>query len=202
MCEKSMNKLIHTTVFALLLVVAAACTSSQPPLEYVGPNMVKGPSIKAQRADCRMEMNQKDPDCIRGMRVPPKGTVPTHYEPYAYPEDPEAAGRMLKNPLRPTQAMLQKGQTLFNTYCAVCHGTTGDGDGYIVPKFRRPPTLFSDKVTQWPDGRLFHVITRGQNDMPSYASQISAEERWAIVHYVRVLQRAQHPTDADLKRIK
>lgn len=191
----------YTTSFFLLLTVAA-CTSSQPPLDYIGPNMVKGPSIKAQRADCRMDAESKDPHCIRGMRVPPKGSIPHNYEPYAYPEDPERAGKMLKNPLRPTKAILQRGLILFNTYCAVCHGATGDGSGYIVPKFPQPPTLYSEKVTNWSDGRIFHVITRGQNLMPSYASQVSADERWAIVHFVRALQRAAHPSDADMKRLK
>lgn len=108
---------------------------------------------------------------------------------------------MLKNPLRPTPAMLQRGQVLYTTYCNVCHGPTGDGAGSIVPKFPQPPPLFSEKVSGWPDGRLFHVITRGQNLMPSYASQLSADERWAVIQYLRVLQRAAHPTAADLKAI-
>ena len=73
------------------------------------------------------------------------------------------------------------------------------GDGSIVPKFPRPPSLQSDKVRQWADGRIFHTITIGQNLMPSYATQISAGDRWAIIHYVRALQRAKHPTAEDLK---
>lgn len=165
--------------------------------------MVDGPSVKAQREDCRMNMDAKNPDCVRGVRVPPQGTIPANFEPYAYAKDEgELAGRMLHNPLRPTKAVLERGQKLFDTYCAVCHGTKGDGAGFIVPKFPQPPPLFSDKVTQWPDGRIFHVMTRGQNLMPSYASQMTADERWAVVHYVRVLQRAAHPKDADLKRLR
>jgi mono/diheme cytochrome c family protein len=61
-----------------------------------------------------------------------------------------------------------------------------------------PPSLLSEKVRAWPDSRIFHIITRGQNLMPSYASQILPEDRWAAVHYVRALQRAAHPTAADL----
>ncbi|NMB83371.1 MAG: cytochrome c, partial [Ignavibacteria bacterium] len=51
----------------------------------------------------------------------------------------------------------------------------------------------------WKDGRLFHVITDGQNIMPSYSSQITTEERWAIVHYIRVLERALNAKESDLK---
>jgi len=195
-CATFKNSILITS-----LLVMAACTSSKPPLEYIGPNMVKGPSLKAQRADCYMFKDSNDPHCIRGPRMPVEGTIPTNFEPYPYPNDAEAAGRLLKNPLRPTKAILERGQILFDTYCAVCHGNTGDGNGYIVPKFPQPPTLASDKVTNWTDGRIFHVITMGQNLMPSYASQVTADERWAIINYVRVLQRAAHPSAADLKAV-
>jgi mono/diheme cytochrome c family protein len=84
------------------------------------------------------------------------------------------------------------------TYCVVCHGPKGDGQGYIVPKFPMPPSLYSPKVTNWPDGRIYHVITHGQNLMPSYASQILPEDRWAVIHYVRALERAANPLPQDL----
>ncbi len=193
----------HKYKMLLLVISMTACTSSRPPLDYVGPNMVDGPSVKAQREDCRMNMDNKDSKCIRGVRMPPKDTVPADFEPYPYSKDEgELAGKMLHNPLRPTKAILLRGQKLFETYCVVCHGQRGDGAGSIVPKFPQPPPLFSEKVTKWPDGQIFHVMTRGQNLMPQYASQMTAEERWAAVNYVRVLQRAAHPQDADLKNLQ
>lgn len=207
-CEKFMNKfnIFSATRIAFTVIVVlggVACTSSKPPLDYIGPNMVDGPSIKPQHADCRMDMNTKDPKCIRGLRMPPEGTIPNNFEPYPYSKDDgDLAGKALHNPLRPTKAVLLRGQKLYETYCVVCHGPKGDGAGYIVPKFPQPPPLFSEKVTKWSDGRIFHVLTRGQNLMPSYASQVTADERWAIINYVRVLQRAAHPSDADLKALQ
>jgi mono/diheme cytochrome c family protein len=62
-----------------------------------------------------------------------------------------------------------------------------------------PPSLLSPKVSGWPDGRIFHTVTRGQNLMPSYASQILPEDRWAVILYVRALERAAHPGVQDLK---
>jgi mono/diheme cytochrome c family protein len=62
-----------------------------------------------------------------------------------------------------------------------------------------PPVLYSDKVMAWPDGRIYHTITLGQGLMPSYATQILPEQRWAIVYYVRALQKAAHPTPQDLQ---
>jgi mono/diheme cytochrome c family protein len=138
-----------------------------------------------------------------GMRVPPAGTVSINApEAYRYANDPEAAGRDLKNPVARTKPMLLKGQTLYNTYCMVCHGVRGEGNGTIVPKFPQPPTLHSDKVRGWTDGRIYHVLTVGQNLMPSYASQLDPQERWAVINYVRVLQRALNPTDADIREIE
>jgi mono/diheme cytochrome c family protein len=54
-------------------------------------------------------------------------------------------------------------------------------------------------VRDWPDGNVYHVITEGQNVMPGYGSQISREDRWAIIHYIRVLQRAHNAKESDLK---
>jgi mono/diheme cytochrome c family protein len=62
-----------------------------------------------------------------------------------------------------------------------------------------PPSLLSQKVSQWPDGRIYHLITRGQNLMPSYASQILPEDRWAVIQYVRALERAANPLPQDLR---
>ena len=149
------------------------------------PSMVFSPAIKAQE--------------LGSMRPPVAGTVPRGFQPYQFANDPDAAGRELKNPLRRTTDVLARGKVMFETYCMVCHGVAAEGDGSIVPKFPRPPTLHSDKVTQWTDGRIYHVISIGQNLMPSYASQIDQGDRWAIIHYVRALQRSKNPTAEDLK---
>jgi hypothetical protein len=54
-------------------------------------------------------------------------------------------------------------------------------------------------VSGWPDGRIYHVVTRGQNLMPNYASQILPEDRWAVIHYIRALERSAHPEPQDLR---
>jgi mono/diheme cytochrome c family protein len=170
---------------AAVSVALAGCGRHEKPNFIYMPDMVYSQALKAQEPGA--------------MRVPPKGTVPRGFKPYAYAKDPEAAGRELKNPLRRTMATMARGQVMFNTHCMVCHGPAGEGDGSIVPKFPRPPSLQSDKVRGWPDGRIFHVATAGQNLMPAYASQVSPEDRWAIVHYIRALQRSKNPTADDLR---
>ncbi len=171
-------------VLSTLVLIGIGCRHEEPNVIYM-PDMVYSPALKAQAEG--------------SMKMPIQGTVPRNYEPYAYAQDPELAGKELKNPLRPTALVLARGKHIFNTYCIVCHGPSGEGDGSVVPKFPRPPSLQSDKVRKWPDGSIYHTVTMGQNLMPSYASQISPGDRWAAIHYVRVLQRSKHPTAEDLK---
>ncbi len=170
-----------------MLAGLSACTHEKPNFIYM-PDMVYSPAIKAQSEG--------------SMLPPPKGTVPHDFVKYSYAHEDKAevVGVNNKNPLRPTLKVLHRGQTLFNTYCIVCHGPNGEGDGSIVPKFPRPPSLQSDKVRAWADGNIYHVISAGQNLMPSYASQIAPNDRWSIIYYVRALQRSKHPTPEDLKK--
>ncbi len=128
----------------------------------------------------------------------PAGTVSRESSSYPY-RDVEVAGRELKNPLLPTEKNLKRGEFVFNTYCITCHGPRGEGDGHIVPKYPRPPTLQSDKIRNYRDGSIYHVITMGQNLMPSYAAQVEPMDRWALIHYIRALQRSKNPLPQDLK---
>lgn len=179
-------------IFSTLLLVA--CSKSKPTWEYM-PDMANQPSLKFQKYDSNLPHH-------RSMLTPPPGTIPRNYQPYSYKEDPERAGLELKNPLPRTEEVLLTGQRVFNTYCIVCHGPQGLGNGSVVPPFPKPPSLHSEKVRNWPDGRVYHVITMGQNLMPSYASQIEPEARWAVIHYIRALQRAENATKEDVETYK
>ena len=134
-----------------------------------------------------------------GMRPPVEGTVARGFLPYPFKGKPDEAGKNLVNPLLPTSANLDRGKTKFLTYCSPCHGNFGRGDSRLRGQFPNPPTLHSDKVRNWPDGNIYHVITEGQNVMPSYASQVPRDDRWAIILYIRALQRAQNAKESDLK---
>jgi mono/diheme cytochrome c family protein len=134
-----------------------------------------------------------------GMRRPVEGTVARGFLPYAFKGKPDEAGRFLANPLLPTKEVLERGKSRYMTFCSPCHGNFGRGDSRLQGQFPNPPTLHSDKVRNWPAGNIYHVMTDGQNIMPSYATQISKDDRWAIVQYIRVLQRAQNAKESDLK---
>ncbi len=137
----------------------------------------------------------------RGMRLPVEGSVARGFIPYPYMGEvnPE---EVLSNPYLPTKENLELGQRKYLTYCSPCHGNFGDGDSRLNGQFPNPPTLHSNRAREFNDGMIYHIVTNGQNIMPSYASQVTREERWAIVNYIRVLQRAKNANDSDLELIK
>ncbi|MGE5679764.1 MAG: quinol:electron acceptor oxidoreductase subunit ActD [Bacillota bacterium] len=134
-----------------------------------------------------------------GMRPPVQGTVARGYFPYLYSGNQPAASKYMVNPLLPTKEVLSLGQQRFDTFCSPCHGYTGKGDSRLRGQFPNPPSLHSEKVRNYQDGDIYHIITEGQNIMPSYAKQITREERWAIILYLRALQRSQNAKETDIK---
>ena len=96
-------------------------------------------------------------------------------------------------PLVADARVMARGQERFDIYCSPCHGRTGQGDGMVVRRgFRRPPSFHEDRLRNAPIGHLFDVITNGFGAMPSYRKQVPADDRWAIISYIRVLQLSQN----------
>jgi mono/diheme cytochrome c family protein len=89
-------------------------------------------------------------------------------------------------------AALARGRARFDVTCAVCHGLLGDGESQVAlsMSLRRPPSLHAYRDV--PDGHLYRVITEGFGLMPSYGAELSVEDRWAVVAYVRALQLSQY----------
>ncbi|MEO8666814.1 MAG: quinol:electron acceptor oxidoreductase subunit ActD [Ignavibacteria bacterium] len=135
-----------------------------------------------------------------GMREPVNGTVARGFLPYEFQGMPDSSVRYMSNPLAVSKKVLERGQERFNIYCSPCHGYFGDGDGRLKGQFPKPPSLHSTKVSNWPDGNIYHVITNGQNVMPSYAEQVSRDDRWSIIHYIRALQKSKNAKDEELPK--
>jgi mono/diheme cytochrome c family protein len=102
-------------------------------------------------------------------------------------------------PFAVDQRVMARGRERFDIHCSPCHGRTGQGDGMVVRRgYRRPPSYHQDRLRDAPVGHFFDVITNGFGAMPEYASQIKAEDRWAIVAYVRALQLSEHASLTDI----
>lgn len=103
-------------------------------------------------------------------------------------------------------ATMQRGQERFNIYCATCHGLGGDGDGLITQRaleleqgtWVKPVSFHTDAVRDQPVGRLFHSVTYGVRKMPPLGDLIPVKDRWAILMYVRALQRSRNASVQDV----
>ena len=132
-----------------------------------------------------------------GMRMPVKGTVTRIALPFEVEEPDAAAG--LGNPLPRTEAVLRHGRSLFNDHCSVCHGILGNGRPTLTAAYgAQPANLQAKNIADLPDGEMYYVIMKGKNAMPSYAADLDQDERWAVLHYVRALERAQNAKDEDV----
>jgi len=103
-------------------------------------------------------------------------------------------------PFQITMSVLERGQQRYEIFCTPCHDFLGTGQGMAVRRgFRRPPPSFhDDRLRQAPPGHFFDVITNGFGAMPSYAAQVPAQDRWAIIAYLRALQLSRNATSADV----
>jgi mono/diheme cytochrome c family protein len=192
--------------------------STGSPIE-VFPDMVRQPKVKAQAplgffADGR------------GNRVPVTGTVPMGYDmpqaghapggeettavlPHSrlsfsegtdYPNTGKMGDRWGTGlPTQITVELMERGQQRFTINCAVCHGATAAGNG--VTKQYGLATVVSlqdERIRKMADGEIFNTITNGKNTMLAYGPNITVADRWAIIAYVRALQRSQNATAADV----
>lgn len=119
----------------------------------------------------------------RTMQPPPAGTVPV-----------DAQLDATRNPYANDKGAAARGEWVFRTYCATCHGPTGMGDGPVTRRGVPAPTsLKSDRVRALTDRELFDLISGGRGKMPPYARMIAAEDRWKAVIEVRKLSREDAP---------
>ncbi|NOX45452.1 MAG: c-type cytochrome [Chlorobi bacterium] len=127
------------------------------------------------------------------MQAPVEGTVPREMIPYPYKrvfEDQQKAAETLVNPMQADKETLEKGKEEFDIFCAVCHGFKGKGDGhlYTAKLFAAKPSDLTASFTQEkPDGEIYHIMTVGSLSglMGAHGSQISPENRWKIVTYIK-----------------
>lgn len=137
------------------------------------------------------------------LQTPVPGTLPRGFAPFPYANTPEEAiraGKELRNPLDATAART-RGAVVFQNFCTPCHGATLRGDGPVAQRgFPAPPNLKSEKSMNLPEGQVFHILTFGQKNMPSYASQLTVRDRWSVISYLRSVQDEARAAVQETKR--
>ena len=192
--------------------------STQPPFE-VFPDMVRQPKVRAQAP---LDLFADG----RGPRLPVAGTVPIGYEmpkpikaespsaqigPWSHPHADFGTGTDYYNtgkmgdhwgtgiPVPVTPELMERGQQRFNITCAMCHGASAAGNG-ITKQYGLATvvSLQDERLSKMSDGEIFNTITNGKNTMMAYGPNIIVPDRWAIIAYLRALQRSQNATTADV----
>jgi len=183
--------------FLLLAVLASVAASwllssdpTKPNFEFL-PQMAHSPRYNSFAPNPIFgdgsTLQRPDPGTI------PRGYVPLHYA--ATQQDAVRAGEELKSPLEADNVRArQRGEFVFANFCAVCHGAGGAGNGTVPQRgYPAPPSLLLEHAIKMKDGQMFHLFSYGQNNMPSYASQLSREDRWNVILYLRAMQKALPP---------
>ena len=187
MKRKSLRPALALAAFLSVLILATRRDLTRPNTHLFW-DMIRSPAVHSQQASPFFADG-------RAMRVAPAGTVargekPLRFAPGA--EERERAGRELKNPFPPSYEVMTRGKKVFEAYCQHCHGLSGLGDGAVAkafPSFSYP--LASKSTYDLPDGTIFHIITYGRNLMPAHGSQVTVDDRWKVIHYLRDLQRQE-----------
>ena len=178
---------------AMFALVLAGCGSNRTPPIQVFPDMKDQPKYLPQTASRFFGDG-------RELRRPVPGTVARGYLKeddvfYTGMRD----GSFAANPLPLDRETLGRGQERFNIYCAPCHDRTGSGRGIVALRGSWLAfDLTETRIRQMPDGQIFDTITHGKRTMPAYRFQVGERARWAIVLYIRALERAASGTLADV----
>ncbi len=170
---------------------------------HINPNMDRQPKFIGQQKNTLFE-NQMS------MRPLIAGTVPRGFlhEDQAFFRGMDENGEPVTTmPIPVTRDVLLRGQERYDIYCTVCHGASGDGKGIIMVGndgkgygYIPAPNYHTERFFEMPDGHYFDIISNGTptGTMPGYATQIPVADRWAIVAYIRALQRSQNAAGSDL----
>ena len=182
--QRVLSALALTSVVALT-GCARGCTSSRPPI-HINPSMDDQPKVLPQTASTFFNDGAS-------MRQPVPGTVPIGglKEDAAFFTGRGSDGKFVATiPVTVDEALLERGRQRYVIYCQPCHDARGDGKGILFQRGNIPTAnLHQDRILKNPDGLIFDVITNGLALMPAYRWPIPPADRWAIIAYVRELER-------------
>ncbi len=198
---------IQSNLFAVRLVIAGVAltamsgcikNSQSPGYEYT-PDMYRSPAVEAyvDYGEVKDTLDLEKMNSISA-RKPVAGTIAytdnaLNDMPYTIPntqEGYELSATMIATPLIETEEVIAKGKLIYENFCVQCHGKEGAGNGLVVEKGGHPaPGAYNGALKELPEGKMFHTLTYGKGVMGSHASQLTKEERWQVISYVKVLQK-------------
>lgn len=200
-----MRQVYLITLFVCVLLVSLlgfrGTPFTLPPLdvfpEWAFPGMKYQPKLRPQSESAFFADGRAD-------RVPPANTVARgmlREDDHLY-RGKNATGAFaagIPAGLTVDLKFVERGRDRYQIYCAPCHGAVGDGNG-ITKRYGMgaTPSYHDARLRDMPEGEIYNTISNGKNTMMPYADKLVPEDRWAVVAYVRALQRAQQGRTADV----
>ena len=192
------------SVFILLCVVVVSIAgfrgdkSRRPPIELF-PDMDRQPKLRPQTHSSFFPDQLSSRLPVEGAIARSRPVVLGGKEIYPFEDDPLNTGRIpgATNfvetiPLPLTEQLLARGQQRYAINCAPCHGAAGDGKGITGRYGMIAMANFHDaRLVKMPDGEIFNTITYGKNLMGAYGPNVTVTDRWAIIAYIRALERSR-----------
>jgi mono/diheme cytochrome c family protein len=193
--------LVALSFVPLALIARARVSNSPRPRLHLVPDMDSQPKFKPQAANPMFADTRAARPQVAGTVA--RGQWPRDEALHVGRVDGEWVSAF---PVPLTEPLLRRGQERYGIYCAPCHGLSGYGDGPVSVRAERlqegtwtPSSSFHTELVRGrPAGHLYNTIANGIRTMPAYGAQIPVDDRWAIVAYVRALQRSQHAPLADV----
>jgi len=182
-------------------------TSRKPPFE-IFPDMDRQAKLRPQTYDSFLPNHESSQLPVAGTIARETPLVVKGKKVFPFEDSPVNTGRITgttnfveTNPLPITEKLLARGQDRFQISCLPCHGALADGKG-ITTKYGMAVirNLHDPSVIKLADGDIFNTITFGKGLMGAYGSNVSVEDRWAIIAYVRALERSQLATIDDVPK--
>jgi mono/diheme cytochrome c family protein len=193
--------ILHIAILVLLSSLFMSCRgqlSEKPP---ISPQQ----NMQFQKRFNAQEQNEFFANNM-AMRAPVEGTVARgklRQNSALYEGRDEDGNYVTEIPFEVTRSFLYRGQERYDIFCTPCHGATGDGRGIIMTGqygYVPAPSYHRQESYDMPDGQFYAAITEGIRSMPAYNTQIEVEDRWAIVAYIRALQRSQNVPREEIER--
>ncbi len=175
----NMNRKIDFIFLIFICLLLVSCFDKSKPNYQYFPDMYESVGYEAYEESKAFSNGFE-------AQLPVDGTIPRGWVPYEYEDTNEGydlAKANLFSPLQKDKENLSKGKELYAIYCAVCHGSKGDGQGILTKreKFLGIPSYADRDISE---GSIYHVLMYGRNLMGSHSSQVDAKERWQITQHV------------------
>ena len=189
-----MKKVIYNVILIICCFLLVACNgwrSKKPPI-HLNPNMDFQPKNTAQSDSLKFPSNVVPWGNEESLVNPVERNDYLQENPVIYVGKDSSGQWVEKIPVQVNHKLINRGQNRYNIYCTPCHGLDGSGNAAVTQRgWMKPAPYWDDRIVNYTDGKLYDIVKNGIRSMPGYKQQLNVSDRWAIVSYIRALQKTK-----------